>query len=98
MSNIFTLARPQEPTPSARYEEIAPYGTAGALTVALARRADVEERLIHVVLMGSAIGLEIVAPLPDNDKGRAVADFVGLAVVRSAELAEIEFDTRPGAC
>ena len=98
MTNIITLARPEKPTPSARYEEIAPYGTVGTLTVALARRADTAEGLIHVVMMGSAIGLEMVATLADDTKGRAIADFVGPAVVRSAELAETEFAARPEAC
>jgi hypothetical protein len=64
----------------------------------LARRADTQEGLIHVVMMRAAIGLEIVATLPDDDKGRAVADFTGPAVLRAAELAETEFAARPEAC
>lgn len=99
MSNVITLPE-QAPrqAPVARYAEIAVYGTVGPLTVALARRADTPEGLIHVVMMGSAIGLEIVAALPDDDKGRAVADFTGPAVLRAAELAETEFAARPEAC
>ena len=64
----------------------------------MARRADVSEGLIHVVVMGSAIGLEMVATLPDDDKGRAVADFTGPAVLRATELAETEFAARPEVC
>lgn len=97
MSNVIPLARPEKPAPTARYEEIAVYGTVGPLTVALTRRTDAMAGLIHVVLLGSAIGLEVLATLPDNEKGRAIADFVGPAVVRSAELAETEFAARPGA-
>ena len=97
MSNVITLARPEKPVPVARHEEIAVYGTVGPLTVALTRRTDAMAGLIHVVLLGSAIGLEVLATLPDNEKGRAIADFVGPAVVRSAELAETEFAARPGA-
>ncbi|MCJ2138090.1 hypothetical protein MKK69_29260 [Methylobacterium sp. J-026] len=48
-------------------------------------------------MMGAAIGLEIVATLPDDDKGRAVADFTGPAVLRAAELADTEFAARPEA-
>lgn len=69
-----------------------------SVTVALTRRADTPEGLIHVVVMGSAIGLEIVATLPDDEKGRAVADFTGPAVLRAAELTETEFAARPEAC
>ncbi|MCJ2097998.1 hypothetical protein [Methylobacterium sp. E-046] len=98
MSNIITLAPPEKPTPVARYAEVAVYGTVGPLTVALARRTDVKEGLIHVVVMGSAIGLEIVATLPDDDKGRAVADFTGPAVLRAVELSETESAARPEAC
>lgn len=99
MSNIITFAAQNlKPAPVARYEEIAVYGTVGPLTVALARCADAQERLIHVVMMGSAIGLEIVATLPDDEKGRAVADFTGPAVLRAAELAETEFAARPEVC
>ena len=98
MSNVVTLARPEKPAPAARYEEIAVYGTVGPITVALTRRTDAMAGLIHVVLLGSAIGLEVVATLPDDAKGRAIADFVGPAVVRSAELAETEFAGRPEAC
>ena len=99
MSTVVNFpARPEKPAPAARYEEIALYGTVGPLTVALARRADTPEGLIHVVVMGSAIGLEIVATLPDDDKGRAVADFTGPAVLRGAELTETEFAARPEAC
>jgi len=86
------------PAPVARYAEIAVYGTVGPITVALARRADAPEGLIHVVVMGSAIGLEIVATLPDDEKGRAVADFTGPAALRAAELAETEFAARPEVC
>ncbi|MCJ2061902.1 hypothetical protein MKK63_04200 [Methylobacterium sp. J-088] len=98
MSNIITLARPEKPTPVARYAEIAVYGAVGPITVALARRADTPEVLIHVVMMGSAIGLEIVATLPDDDKGRAVADFTGPAILRAVELSETEFAALPEAC
>ncbi|MCJ2092788.1 hypothetical protein MKK67_09780 [Methylobacterium sp. J-072] len=49
-------------------------------------------------MMGSAIGLEMVATLPDDDKGRAVADFTGPAVLRGVELAETEFGARPEVC
>ncbi|MCJ2065744.1 hypothetical protein MKK63_24010 [Methylobacterium sp. J-088] len=98
MSNVITLAGPEKPAPVARHEEITVYGTVGPLTVALTRRTDAMAGLIHVVLLGSAIGLEVVATLPDDTKGRAIADFVGPAVVRSAELAETEFAARPEAC
>ena len=99
MPNVVTFPE-QAPTltPEARYAEIAVYGTVGPITVALVRRADAQEGLIHVVVMGSAIGLEIVATLPDDDKGRAVADFTGPVVLRAAELAETEFAARPEAC
>ena len=99
MSTVVTfLGHPEKSTPVARYAEVALYGTVGPLTVALARRADTPEGLIHVVVMGSAIGLEIVATLPDDDKGRAVADFTGPAVLRAAELSETEFTACPEAC
>ena len=99
MSNVITLPeQAPRPAPVARYAEIAVYGTVGPVTVALARRADVSEGLIHVVVMGSAIGLEIVATLPDDDKGRAIADFTGPTVLRAAELAETEFAAHPEAC
>lgn len=99
MPNVVTFPEPAPvPRPVARYEEIAVYGTVGPLTVALARRADTPEGLIHLVVMGSAIGLEIVATLPDDDKGRAVADFTGPAVLRAVELSETEFAARPEAC
>jgi urea transporter len=99
MSNVVTFPE-QAPTltPEARYAEIAVYGTVGPLTVALARRTDTSEGLIHIVVMGSAIGLEMVATLPDDDKGRAVADFTGPAVLRAVELSETEFAARPEAC
>ena len=42
--------------------------------------------------------LEIVASLPDDEKGRAVADFVGPAVLRTAELTETELAAQPEAC
>ena len=99
MPNVITFPeQAQRPAPVARYAEIAVYGLVGPITVALARRADVPEGLIHVVMMGSAIGLEIVATLPDDDKGRAVADFTGPAVLRAAELTETEFAARPEVC
>ncbi|WP_419828352.1 hypothetical protein [Methylobacterium sp.] len=101
MSTVVTFpARPEKPTPVARYAEIAVYGRVGSVTVGLARRADTPEGLIHVVVIGSAIGLEIVATLPDDDKGRAVADFTGPAVLRATELSETEFAvaTCPEAC
>ncbi len=74
------------------------YGHAGLLTVALARRTDTAAGWIHILLLGSAIGLEIVASLPDDEKGRAVAGFVGPAVLRAVELAETEFAARPEVC
>jgi hypothetical protein len=99
MSNVITLPeQASRPAPMARYAEIAVYGTVGSLTVSLARRAGTPEGLIHIVVMGSAIGLEIVATLPDDDKGRAVADFTGPAVLRAAELTETEFAARPETC
>lgn len=99
MSNVITLPeQTSRPAPVARYAEIAVYGTVGPITVALVRRADAQEGLIHVVVIGSAIGLEIVATLPDDDKGRAVAGFTGPAILRAVELAETEFAARPEVC
>ena len=99
MSNVITLTpQPPKPTSATRYEEIAVYGTVGPISVALARRTREPEGLIHVVVMGSAIGLEMVATLPDDEKGRAIADFIGPAVLRAVELAETEFTSRPEAC
>ena len=99
MSTVVTFPeQAPRPAPVARYAEIAVYGTVGSLTVALARRANTPEGLIHVVMMGSAIGLEIVATLPDDDKGRAVADFTGPVVLRAVELTETEFAARPEVC
>lgn len=99
MSNVITLSpRPPKPTSTERYEEIAVYGSVGPISVALARRTHAMAGLIHVVMLGSAVGLEIVSTLTDDEKGRAVADYVGAAVVRAAELAETEFTTCPEAC
>lgn len=84
--------------PMAHYEEIAVYGSVGPITVSLTRRTDAMAGLIHVVVLGSTIGLEVVATLPDDAQGRAVADFTGPAVLRAAELAETEFAARPEAC
>ncbi|CAA2161245.1 hypothetical protein MBRA_06405 [Methylobacterium brachiatum] len=99
MPNVITFPeQAPRPAPMARYAEIAVYGTVGPITVALTRRTDAMAGLIHVVVLGSAIGLEVVATLPDDDKGRAVADFVGPAVLRAAELTETEFAARPEVC
>ncbi|WP_246695494.1 hypothetical protein [Methylobacterium sp. P1-11] len=54
--------------------------------------------LIHVVMLGSAIGLEVVATLPDDVKGHAVAPFAGPAMLRAAERAETEFAACPEVC
>lgn len=98
MSNVIALPpRPQKPSHTAHYQEVAVYGHAGPLTVALARREDTAGWL-HVLLLGSAIGLEIIASLPDDEKGRAVADFVAPAVLRTAELTETEIAAQPEAC
>ncbi|RTL15255.1 MAG: hypothetical protein EKK50_13515 [Sphingomonadaceae bacterium] len=98
MSNIITLPTRSKPASTAHYEEIALYGHAGPLIVSLARRTDEPTGLIHVVLLGASVGLEIVASLPDDEKGRAVADFVGPAVLRTAELVETELAAQPEAC
>jgi hypothetical protein len=93
-------ARSQKAARSAHYEEVAVYGHAGPLTVTLARRRNGTAGLIHVVLPGPAVGLEIIASLPADEKGRAAADFVGPAVSRTAELSETDFAAvpEPGAC
>ena len=99
MSNVVTLPiRPQKPAPTARYEEIAVFGRVGSLTVVLARRTDQPVGWLHVLLLGSTVGLEIIASLPDDEKGRAVADFVGPAVLRGVELTETEIAAQPEAC
>ncbi|SFT30006.1 hypothetical protein [Methylobacterium sp. yr668] len=98
MSNVITLTtRTKADASTAHYQEVAVYGHAGPLTVTLARREDAAGWL-HVLLLGSAVGLEIVASLPDDEKGRAVADFVGPAVLRTAELTETEIAAQPEAC
>jgi hypothetical protein len=98
MSNVITLPARTKPASTAHYQELAVYGHAGSLTVALARRTDTPADLIHVLLLGSAVGLEIVASLPDDEKGRAIADFVGPAVLRTVELTETEIAAQPKAC
>lgn len=35
---------------------------------------------------------------PDNDQGRAIADYVGPAALRAVELSEVEFAATPEAC
>ncbi|UIY45588.1 hypothetical protein [Methylobacterium radiotolerans] len=98
MSNVITLpSRAKADTSTAHYQEVAVYGHAGPLTVTLARHEGAPGWL-HVLLLGSAVGLEIVASLPDDEKGRAVADFVGPAVLRTVELSETEFAAQPEAC
>ncbi|KQS65044.1 hypothetical protein ASG32_31025 [Methylobacterium sp. Leaf361] len=98
MSNVITLpSRAKAEASTAHYLEVAVYGRTGSLTVTLARREDAVGWL-HVLLLGSAVGLEIVATLPDDEKGRAVADFVGPAVLRTAELTETEIAAQPEAC
>lgn len=98
MSNVITLpTRTKAADSTAHYQEVAVYGHAGPLIVTLARREDAAG-LLHVLLLGSAVGLEIVASLPDDEKGRAVADFVGPAVLRTAELVETELAAQPEAC
>lgn len=99
MSNIITFPDlAPKSVPMAYHEEIAVYGSVGPITVSLTRRTDAMAGLIHVVVLGSAIGLEVVATLPDDEKGRAIADFSGPAVLRAAELAETEFAARPEVC
>ncbi|MGH1592292.1 hypothetical protein ACRBEV_32740 (plasmid) [Methylobacterium phyllosphaerae] len=100
MSNVIILPTRSKPASTAHYEEVALYGHAGLLTVTLARRTDDSTGLIHVVLLGASVGLEIVATLPDDERGRAVADFVGPAVLRTVELSETEFAAvlAPEAC
>jgi hypothetical protein len=99
MSNVITFATPlPKPTPVVRYEEIAVYGTVGPIMVALTRRTDTTAGLIHVVVQGSVAGLEVVATLPDDHKGRASADLTASAVLRGIEVAETEFAARPRAC
>lgn len=100
MTNVITLTRPEKPAPTARYETVATYGSVGPVTVSLLRRLDAMAGLIHVVVLGQLQGVEIIATLPDDGQGRAVADFTGPAALRAVELAETEFavDTRPEAC
>ncbi|MBE7197746.1 MAG: hypothetical protein INR70_08090 [Parafilimonas terrae] len=98
MSNVITLPTRSKAATTAHWQEVAVYGRAGPLTVTLARRTDQPAGWIHVLLLGSAVGLEIIASLPDDEKGRAVADFVGLAVLRTAELTETEIAAQPEAC
>lgn len=99
MSNIIALPTRAKPdTSTAHYQELAVYGHAGPLTVALGRRTDTPAGWIHVLLLGSAVGLEIVASLPDDVNGRAIADFVGPAVLRTAYLTETELAAQPEAC
>lgn len=99
MSNIIAMpTRAKTDTSTAHYQELAVYGHAGPLTVTLARRTDTPTGWIHVLLLGSAVGLEIIASLPDDEKGRAIADFVGPPVLRTAELTETEFAATPEAC
>ena len=99
MSNVITLTgRPQKPMPTAHYETVAHYGDTGPVAVSLLRRLDVPAGLIHVAVLGPLQGVEIIASLPDNDQGRAIADFVGPAALRAVELAETEFAARPEVC
>ena len=100
MSNVVTFPKAaSKPAPRARYETVAGYGSAGPVTVSLVRRLDAMAGLIHVVVIGQLQGVEIIATLPDDDKGRAVADFTGPAVLRAVELSETEFaaEACPGA-
>ena len=99
MSNVITLAgRPQKPAPAVRYETVASYGESGPVSVALLRRLDAPAGLIHVAVLGSLQGVEIIASLPDIDQGRAIADYVGPAALRAVELSEVEFAVQPEAC
>ncbi len=78
---------------------VASYGEVGPLSVVLARRLDTEPGLIHVAIIGTAlITIEVVATLPDDANGRAIADFTGPAVLRAIEHAEVEFVAQPEAC
>ena len=101
MSNVITLPIGQkQPGSTAHYEEFAEYGRVGFLTVALARRTDGPAGLVHIVVIGAAIGVEIVVTMSDDEKGRAIADLTGRAVLRAVELSETEFAAAicPEAC
>jgi|FEC22Drversion2_1045045.scaffolds.fasta_scaffold01845_5 hypothetical protein len=99
MSNVITMpTRAKSDTSTAHYQELAVYGSAGPLTVTLGRRTDAPDDWIHVLLLGSAVGLEIVASMPNDVNGRAIADFVGPAVLRTAYLTETELAAQPEAC
>jgi len=92
MSNVVIFPEAaSKPAPSARYETVAGYGSVGPVTVSLVRRLDAMAGLIHVVVIGQLQGVEIIATMPDDEKGRAVADFTGPAALRAVELAETEF-------
>ena len=99
MSNVIALpTRPQKSGLTARYETIASYGETGPVAVSLLRRFDALAGLIHVAVIGPLQGVEIIASLPDNDQGRAIADYVGPAALRAVELSEVEFTVTPEAC
>ncbi len=106
MSNVVTFPeKPAAPTVSipgpiaSRWEVVASYGEVGPVRVVLARRLGTEPGLIHVAIIGTAlITIEVVASLPDDANGRAIADFTGPAVLRAIEHAEVEFTCQPEAC
>lgn len=99
MSNVIHLSVPQQKAPpTAHYGTVAKYGEAAPVSVALLRRLDAPAGLIHVALLCPLQGVEIIASLPDNDQGRAIADFVGPAALRAVELSEVEFAIAPEAC
>ncbi len=104
MSNVLAFPDrpgeiPQGPV-VASWELIASYGAAGPISVAIARRTDDPQGLIHVVVLGSScwVGVEPVVSLPDDAGGRATADLMAAAVLRGIEHAEVEFAAAPEAC
>ena len=104
MSNVLAFPDrsgkiPQGPV-VASWELIASYGAAGPISVAVARRTDEPQGLVHVVVLGSScwVGVEPVASLPDDAGGRAAADLMAAAVLRGIEHAEVEFAAAPEAC
>ncbi|WP_020095992.1 hypothetical protein [Methylobacterium sp. 285MFTsu5.1] len=99
MSNVITLpSRAKAAALATHYETVATYGETGPVSIALLRRLDASAGLIHVALLGVLQGVEIIASLPDNDQGRAIADFVGPAALRAVELSEVEFAVTAEAC
>lgn len=79
---------PGRAPPAEVYAEVRVYGEVGPLRVVRLTRTDVTLGLTHVVILGHPrLGPAFVAGFPETEEGVGLADVVGVAAVRTLQVA-----------